>query len=411
MKVLWFTNTPSNYSSTIRGYNGGGWISSLENEIKKQNNINLGICFLSNAIEKSIIKDGTTYYPIRKSKYYEIKTMFKKKYKEGQENEIIKKCLRVINEFKPDIIHIFGTEKQYGLIAPYTKIPIVLHIQGILTPCFNAYLPPFVSWTSFYLKTMQLSSLIKAIKEKCYWQRNVQREQNMIKHIYNYIGRTQWDKRVIKTLNPSCNYYYGGEILRDVFYIPIKRTIPQQLTIVTTISSPLYKGFDLVLKTAYILKNKLNLQFKWIIFGNINPIFVEKITKISCKSVSIELRGIGTAEDIKKAISNCTVFVHPSYIDNSPNSIGEAQLIGCTVIGTNTGGIPSLIKDNETGYLVPTNDPYQTAYLIDKIFKNPIKNTKIGERAKEEALKRHNKESIITDLITTYQHIIKSNNP
>ena len=35
MRILWFTNTPSNYKLQNGGYNGGGWISSLETEIKK----------------------------------------------------------------------------------------------------------------------------------------------------------------------------------------------------------------------------------------------------------------------------------------------------------------------------------------------------------------------------------------
>lgn len=408
MKVLWFTNTPSNYISSMQGYNGGGWISSLENEIKKKNNIKLAICFISDKGE-SIIKNGVSYYPIKENKFYNISTAFSKIFKEKQEKIIIHKCLKVINDFQPDIIHIFGTERQYGLIAPHTNIPIVVHIQGVLNPYFNAYLPPFISWNSFLSKKKNIISYLKGLKEKYSWERNTQREQYIIRNIFNYIGRTEWDKRIIKTLNPKCNYYYGGEILREIFYSPTERIIPQELTLVTTISSPLYKGFDVVLKTANILKNNFHLRFRWLVFGNIEPSFIEKVINISHKNVSIELKGIGSAENIKKAISCCTAFVHPSYIDNSPNSVGEAQLLGCTVIATNTGGLPSLIKDGETGYLTPTNDPYQMAYLINEIFKNPTKNMEIGNKARTEAEQRHNKEKIINKLIDTYQHIIKSN--
>lgn len=407
MRVLWFTNTPSNYKSSTQGYNGGGWISSLENELKKRENIKLGICFLNHK-DDTVRENRVNYYAIKYPRFYNIRNAFNNKFKKEQEQAIINKCLKAITDFQPDIIHIFGTEKQYGLIASYTNIPIVLHIQGILTPCLNAYLPPFISWTSFYWKKKNIVSFFKAIKEKKYWERNARREQYIIKYIHNYIGRTQWDKRIIKTLNPQCKYYHGDEILRETFYLPTERVIPELLTIVTTISSPLYKGFDLVLKTALILKKYFHLKFKWIIFGNINPIFIEKITNIHHKNVFIELKGVGTAEDIKNAISHCTVFVHPSYIDNSPNSIGEAQLLKCTVIATNVGGIPSLIKNNETGYLVPANDPYQTAYLIDKIFNNPSLNLQIGENAQKEATQRHNKEKIVNDLIITYQHIINS---
>lgn len=141
MRVLWFTNTPSNYSSKTIRYNGGGWISSLENEIKNQKNIDLGICFLFDK-EESTIKNKTCYYPIKLPRYSKFKTYFRKTFKKDQEHPIIQKCLKVISDFQPDIIHIFGTEQPFGLIALYTNIPIVVHIQGIITTCFNAFLPP-----------------------------------------------------------------------------------------------------------------------------------------------------------------------------------------------------------------------------------------------------------------------------
>ena len=405
MKVLWFTNTPSNYISAKNGYNGGGWISALENEIKKQNNISLGICFLFNK-EESVTKNGTSFYPIKVPRYYKFKTYFRKTYKEEQEQTIIKKFLRVINEFQPDIIHIFGTEQQYGLIAPYIKIPIVIHIQGILTPCFNAYLPPFVSWSSIIRKKINIISFLFFLKNKNAWKRNIQREQYIIKNIHNYIGRTQWVYRVIKTLNPQCKYYLGNEILRETFYTPLPRILPNQLTIVSTISNPLYKGFDLILKTAFLLKNNLNLTFRWIIYGNINPSFIENITKINHKTVNIELKGVASAEEIKKTISKCTLYMHPSYIDNSPNSLCEAQILGCPVVATNVGGIPSLIKDGETGYLVPANDPYQAAYIINTLFHDREKNIQIGLKAQAEANSRHIRTTIINELIKTYKNII-----
>lgn len=48
----------------------------------------------------------------------------------------------VIDDFKPDVIEVFGSESFMGLVAKKTKIPVVLHIQGVLTPYFNAYFPP-----------------------------------------------------------------------------------------------------------------------------------------------------------------------------------------------------------------------------------------------------------------------------
>ena len=60
MRVLWLTNSPSNYLSDGFGYNGCGWISSLENAIKTE--VELGVAFVMNGQESKVEKNGVTYY-------------------------------------------------------------------------------------------------------------------------------------------------------------------------------------------------------------------------------------------------------------------------------------------------------------------------------------------------------------
>ncbi len=53
------------------------------------------------------------------------------------------KLKQVVDDFMPDIIHVFGSEQQLGLVSSVTEIPVLLHIQGLLNPIYNALLPPF----------------------------------------------------------------------------------------------------------------------------------------------------------------------------------------------------------------------------------------------------------------------------
>ena len=110
----------------------------------------------------------------------------------------------------------------------------------------------------------------------------------------------------------------------------------------------------------------------------------------------------------KESITNSTVYVHPSYIDNSPNSVCEAQILGVPVIAANVGGLPSIINNGETGFLVPANDPYQMAYLIHLLQKDEILNQRIGENAHLQALKRHDRNTIIKQLLEVYDNILSS---
>lgn len=408
MKVLWFTNTPSNYS-VEKGYNGGGWISSLEVEISKLNDIHLGICFFMENQPSKKINNNVCYYPLSKSKrrFPSILRGYKKSTYQ-RDLEDVRKMLNVIKDYNPDIIEIFGSECSFGLISKYTDIPIVLHIQGVLQAYDNAYLPPSFSWLTYYINNINPMNLIKKYLERICWKYAVNREKEILHSVSNYIGRTEWDKRLVNIFNNSSKYYNGGEILRSTFYQNAKRNIPEDLIIVTTISKPVYKGLDLILKTANILKQMFNVDFEWSIIGNVDFKLVENVTHINHKEVNVRGIGVVSADMIKEKLLSSTVYVHTSYIDNSPNSICEAQILGVPCIATYVGGIPSLIQDNFSGYLVPSNDPYQLASLIMKMYLNTDLNVAVGLNGKQIACERHNIEHIITGLIEIYMDVIKS---
>ena len=51
----------------------------------------------------------------------------------------------MIDAYQPDVIHCWGSELCFGLIAKYTDIPVVMHIQGIINPIYDAYCPAGMS--------------------------------------------------------------------------------------------------------------------------------------------------------------------------------------------------------------------------------------------------------------------------
>lgn len=417
MRVLWFTNTSSCYQEkTGSGYNGGGWISSLEKEIKKNNDIKLGICFYSRN-EKQARKDeqsGTIYYiqpRPPKTLYYNLITILGKDRESSELHEkiAIPPLLEIVKDFNPDIIHVFGSENIYGLLAKYVDIPLILHIQGILSPSFNAFLPPFISWKDYIGQSDSFFVKFRLLSEKISWRRNGLTERRMFKYVKYFMGRTEWDRRLLSLFNSQARYYHCDEMLRDAFYqLNIKRTIPEKPVFVTTISSQLYKGFDVVLKTAKLLKEVLRVDFEWKIYGDISPLFIEKKLKINHKDVNITLMGVASAEKIKDALLTSTAYVHTSYIDNSPNSLCEASLLGVTSISTNVGGISSLIEDGKTGFLVPANDPYQMAYLMKYIIDHKERNLEIGSVAYKVAMERHDRKKILERVVEIYNDVIEN---
>lgn len=409
MRILWYTNTPCLYKQN-NAYNGGGWLSSLQALLMQRGDVELGIAFELKGEKEKVVKDGVTYYPLvlpDDSLMDKIKGLFcsEKSFVEMEQKRypLYEDTLRKpLEDFKPDAIMVFGSEMPFGLVGSLTNIPVVLHIQGILNSCLNAFLPPFVSWGDLS-KNIKDILRIKRLQKR--WKAICFRENEIFRRINHYLGRTDWDYRVCQMMHPGASYFYSSEILRPIFYEPSERLLPEKMTLVTTISSPYYKGYDLVLKAANMLKAK-GVDFTWNCYGNINPSFIEQQFDIKHENVNVQLKGVASSEQLRDALCHATAYVHTSYIDNSPNSLCEAQILGCTPVSTNVGGISSLVQDGVTGYLAPANDPYQIAFLLEDLFLHPERNLKVGDMAKKVALDRHNSDKIVNKLLSDLNSLI-----
>jgi hypothetical protein len=142
MRVLWFANTPSLGAAYLNSDNiGGGWIESLEAELTKTKNIQLGIAFNFNIIAHPPFSSGnTTYYPLPTDHIKNKVNKIYHRWKHTIEDTVrVQLYLDVIEKYKPDIIHIFGTESDFGLITAYTSIPCIIHLQGNITVCTHKW--------------------------------------------------------------------------------------------------------------------------------------------------------------------------------------------------------------------------------------------------------------------------------
>lgn len=239
-----------------------------------------------------------------------------------------------------------------------------------------------------------------------YWHRSVYREKAILRSVPHVIGRTDWDRQALAVLNPKAQYHYGGEILRDVFYEAKERKMPGKPVITSTISFPTYKGYDVILKVADILKNEMHLDFEWNVFGNVQPEFMERHTGLKHEDLNVHLRGVASAETIRDTLLGSTLYFHSSYVENSPNAVAEAQLVGIPVVASRVGGTDSMVEHGKTGFLYPVTDPYMAAYYIGRMIEDKEENVKIGKQAREVALVRHDKGKIVEELLKTYREIV-----
>ena len=402
MRVLWFSPTGGLFGhGMMHKYNGGGWVEGLQTVLIKQQGIDLGIAFLTERVFEFKIKESNTiYYPIHTSTQSKIWNNLVEgvfKYKSF--------VCKIIDDFKPDLIHLFGTEQWFSYIPTITRIPCVVHLQGLVAPIKNAYLPVGMNERDYsgfgltYLLNYLRGSVRKyKLVESIAWNSSTA-----------FFGRTTFDNNISDLLSGGKKYFHIDEILRAPFYNSAKWKFKDNDTvqILSIITPASYKGFDVVLKTSRVLK-KQNIKFIWNIVGlsekhKFTKKF-EKFYKISGRDNNIAFHGFKSSNELVNLLLGASIYVHPSYIDNSPNSICEAQMLGVPVLACNVGGVSSLIENNITGWLVPSNGVYEIAYYI-KHYKE-LNLDEISSNEIELAEIRHNKEKIVASLIDAYNKII-----
>lgn len=412
MKILWFEITvPSRYNSAKTPI--AGWQDALQDLIVSKTDIELGIAFEYEGVGEFKSIDGVKYFPINTNYDWFEKQLLKKDVKIAV-NKIINKAKSIVDEFKPDAIHIFGSEWCYGLLAEYVDIPIVIHMQGSIPSYNNALLPPLYSeydvvvGLGLNLKN-QLNSWFTRKKNKA----RQAMEERILRHVNYYMGRTSWDKAITKLYNPHSTYFYCSEALRQEFLDTDSRWIPlrnKKTRIVTTGVSSFWKGIDTILRTAHKLK-ETGFDFEWILVGNMNPLnkkVVEHKEGVRFDENNVIITGFLNSSQLKELLLSSDLYVHTAYIDNSPNSICEAQYLGMPIIATYVGGIPSLIESGKDGLLIPANDPFTLAGLIMDLANDKGSCISLGQASMIKARKRHNPDCIIRDLLHCYKEIIES---
>lgn len=416
MKILWFANTPCLAAEKLdTNFNGGGWLYSLNKYLDASKEINLSICFYWPTYIKPFQYKNTWFYPVLKKKSTtKIGRIATRILSPDYDTEELQELLKIIENVNPNVIHVHGSENNFGLIQNHTSIPVVISIQGILSPYsekFFSGIPKAIAKKneSFFQK-LKCTTTKVAYKQMV---KNATRERLILKHTRYVIGRTDWDKRVSLLLAPNSQYFIGNEMLRDTFYKTKweKKGSSTPIKLVTTTSGGLYKGFETIVKIAQLLKKNNTIQFEWNIIGlsELNPIvkIVKKWLSINFKLININLLGAKNEEELAEILIDSDIYCQVSHIENSPNSLCEAMIIGMPIIATFAGGTSSLLTDKQEGLLVQDGEPYAYAGAIIELANDFEFAKKIAIMAQKRALERHNKQQITKMLLKTYEKIIQ----
>jgi glycosyltransferase involved in cell wall biosynthesis len=101
------------------------------------------------------------------------------------------------------------------------------------------------------------------------------------------------------------------------------------------------------------------------------------------KNVNGKVKFLGWRQDIHELMPVFDIFVLPSLNEGMGRVLVEAMAAGKPVVASRVGGIPDLVRDGETGHLVPPADEKALADAILKLLKDPDQAKLMGQRGKE----------------------------
>ena len=416
MKVLWFSVTPLSINAGENtGIEGKGWISSLLQIALGIENLEIVVAYENRSLQKKEVEETEKLkiIPINVSRYGKRQIIKDMMTSHEVDDFILSESLKIVDENKPDLIHIFGSEWCFGLLAKHVTIPVVIHIQGFWSQIRNSLLLPGQSSLFDRFKPELLTHPLGFFARYQYYNLSMERyrrEENIIRSNQYFMCRTRWDQSIVRFYNREARIFHVDEALRQEFIQSEKRWEPmekvkRQIVLVTVGACYSIKGPDVVLKTAKLIRENTDYEVIWKWIGGIEEDIreFEKLTKVNASEVGVRMMGSMSAMEMIKELLCSDIYVHTSYSDNSPNAVCEAQYLGMPVIATDTGGVISLFSDNyDKNMIVPMNDPFYLASKIIELYEDDQKAKSLADDNWMTAHYRHDGNRISKQLNDTY---------
>lgn len=429
-KILWVCNIMLPVIAEALGVessNKEGWLSGLCDiilERQQENGIELHVAYPVGREQ-----DGSSY-EIQAEKgllyahgFYE-NVANAERYEEGLEERI----QRILEQVNPDVVHCFGTEYAHTLaVARCFAHPehLLIGIQGVCRAIAQAYMAdlPEQVQNSITFRDWLKKDSIRMQQQK--FELRAKREAQILSLAGNVTGRTEFDRHFTEQSNPNAVYYSMNETLRAPFYEGQWScdTCESHTIFLSQGDYPLKGLHYMLLAAGKLLKSYPDLKI--CIAGNslVNYHTLKDKIKISaygkylrrliCENHlgdRVHFLGRLTAQEMKQQYLKSGLYVCCSSNENSPNSLGEAMLLGVPCVAANVGGIPSLFEDGQDGILyegyerVETEDADKSAGTTEE-----FQLTESNEKEKIPGDNKNNKCYCRNDAVDSVSETLKVN--
>jgi glycosyltransferase involved in cell wall biosynthesis len=169
------------------------------------------------------------------------------------------------------------------------------------------------------------------------------------------------------------------------------------------------KGIEVLLQAARaVVERHPNAQFSLAGDGPLRPALEEQARRLG---ISDHIRFLGTVKDAPRLLAGCDLFVLPSLWEGMPISLLEAMGAGRPAVATAVSGSRELILEEETGMLVPPNDPAALAEAVTRMLDDPQGARAMGARARDRVRREFSMDRMVDSTHALYCNLLAELQP
>jgi glycosyltransferase involved in cell wall biosynthesis len=362
------------------------WIVNLADAIAPRDDIDLHLITASSVVDRgaTVRRNGIAYHVVRHAfpctcrgfpPYLRLDLWSRYAF-------LRRDVARLLRRLRPDLIHVHGTEYGYGLAALDTGLPTIVSIQGIVS-CVARLSP-----------TME-----------CRLQAPI--ERHIIRNARYFGSRTAWATAFIRSLNGTAKVYDLPEAIADVFFRAGGGSRGHSDILMVGYVERL-KGIEEALEAMRVVLAACPAA-RLRVVGAGRPGYLAQLRRRAESTGiggSVDWLGFKSATEIAALHARSALLIHPSHLDNSPNSVAEAMASGLPVIASNVGGIPSLVQHDVTGLLVAPRSPRALAEAAIALLRDEPRRRRLAGRAMEVATERYLPAGVAAQTLRVYLDIL-----
>lgn len=421
MRLLWLCNLiPGAIQQAVSGAAGNGlWIDHTLKDLLDRPETTLRVLCRGPKAAEGTVDDHLSYRvfaePVMHRYELSLEPLFRQE----------------LRRFRPDIVHIWGTEyshtlamlrvcREEGLLDR-----TIVGIQGLCGICGKHYGEglPKAALHGFSLRDLLRLDNVP-MQRRRYLQRGRMESAalSITKHV---LGRTHWDEAACKMLAPQAQYHFCGETLRQSFYSGTWEygSCRTHSIFASGLETPV-KGFHYLLEALPLVLKQYPDACVAVpgpdIFRStgrarlLEQTYHRYLRRYAAgHGLTDHVRFLGRldAEQMKQAFLSANVFVLPSVMENSPNTLGEAMLLGLPCVAADVGGVSSMLHTPEEGLLYQSSAPYVLAQDICRVFAMGADAAKMGIAAQRRARLTHDPKQNLNTLLDIYRSLSQADEP